>query len=159
MKPTIFAKWLKIVIAGTTLIGLVCCIYAIPFVMEAFKTEYPEFTNWVIPWKVLIYICAVPCFIAMGVSWKIATNIQKDRSFCMENALLFKTFSYLALGDSVFFMCGSVFFFIKGMNHPGLMIIELLVVFAGLAVFVCTAALSYLVAQAADLKEDADLTI
>ena len=36
---------------------------------------------------------------------------------------------------------------------------DILIVFAGLAVYVCTAALSYLVAKAANLQEDSDLTI
>lgn len=159
MKPNVFAKWLKAVIIGTTIIGLACCIYVIPFILNSFASDYPEFSYWVLPWKILIYICSIPCFAAMGICWKISGNVQKNESFTMENANLFKMFSYLALGDSVVFLCGSVVYFFVGMNHPGLLIAELLIVFAGLAVFVCTAALSYLVAQAADLQEDSDLTI
>lgn len=159
MKPTVFAKCLKVVIIGTTLIGLACCIYVIPEIMEIFRTEYPEFAGWLLPWKILLYVCSVPCFIAMFVCWRIAGNIQKDRSFIKENARLFKIFSFLALGDSAVFMCGSIVYFILGMNHPGLLIVEMLVVFAGMAVFVCTAALSYLVSQAASLQDDVDLTI
>ena len=159
MKPVVFAKWLKGVIVGTTLIGLTCCIYVIPSLFGTFIERYPEFTSWNMPWKILLYICSVPCFVAMVISWKIAQNIQNDNSFCMENASLFKIFSYLAIGDSIVFMLGSIIYFFMGMNHPGLLIAEMLVVFAGLAVFVCTAALSYLVAQAAELKEDSDLTI
>lgn len=159
MKPNVFAKWLKVVIIGTTLIGLACCIYVIPSLMDTFISMYPEFSYWVLPWKILLYVCSVPCFIAMFICWKIAQNIQNDRSFCVENANLFKIFSYLALGDSVVLMLGSFIYFFLGMNHPGLLIAEMLVVFAGFAVFVCTAALAYLVAQAANLQEDSDLTI
>lgn len=159
MKPSIFAKWLKGVIIGTTCIGLISCIYAIPMMLDYFSLQYPEASGWILPWKLLIYICSVPCFVAMIICWRIAGNIQRDRSFCKENAVLFKWFSYLAIGDALVFMLGCIIFFLLGMNHPGLLIIEMLIVFAGLAVFVCTAALSYLVAQAADLKEDNDLTI
>ena len=108
---------------------------------------------------ILIYACAVPCFGAMGVSWKIADNIGKDKSFTMQNAMLFKVFSILALIDSIIFGAGSVVYTFLGMNHPGLMLLDLLVVFFGLAVFVCMAALSYLVGKAANLQEDSDLTI
>jgi len=159
MKPDVFAKWLKAVIVGTTLIGLACCIYVIPLVMKIVKIRYPELAGWVLPWNILLYVCAVPCFVAMVICWKIACNIQADRSFSMDNAKLFKYFSYLAIGDSIVFLTGSVVYFLLGMNHPGMLIVELLIVFAGLAVFVCTAALSFLVSQAAQLQEDSDLTI
>ena len=159
MKSNVYSKLLKLIIIGTTLIGLGCVVYVIPMIMESFGDCYPEFTYWIIPWKILIYVCAIPCFAAMLLCWKIAANIQKDQSFCYENAKYFRYLSYLALGDSVVFGTGSVVLWLCGMNHPGLLIVELLVVFVGLAVFVCTSALSNLVSQAADLKEDSDLTI
>ena len=159
MKPNIFAKLLMVIIIGTTLIGLGCCFVVVPDFMTLFPSYYPEFSNWIIPWMVLIYICAVPCFGAMGISWKIASNIRKDRSFCYENARLFRIFSYLALGDSIVLGLGSVAYWLCGLNHPGLLVIEFLVVFVGLAIYACTSALSYLVAQAAALQEDSDLTI
>lgn len=159
MKPVKFAKWLKAVIIGCTFIGLVSVIYVLPECVSYFKGMYPEFSDWVIPWSVLIYTCSVPCFVAMFYSWKIAVNIQNDKSFCSDNAALFKKFSYLSIGDSVLYFLGCLILFFMGMNHPGLMIIEMLIVFIGLAVFVCTAALSYLVGQAADLQEESDLTI
>lgn len=159
MRPASFAKWLKGIIIGTTLIGIGCCVYGIPMIMDWFMTDFPEFAYWVLPWKSLLYCCAIPCFIAMVLSWKIASNIQEDKSFCYENARLFHIFSYLALGDTVVFLTGSIIFMILEMNHPGLLIIEILIAFVGLAVCVCTAALSFLVAQAAQLQEDNDLTI
>lgn len=159
MKPETFARLLKIVIVGTTLIGAACCIYVLPTIMDIIRNSYPEYEHWIMPWSILIYICAVPCFIAMFICWKIAVNIQADNSFSMDNAGLFKVFSYLALGDSVVFLFGSILLFLFGMNHPGLLIIDILIVFAGFAIFVCTSALSYLVAKAANLQEDSNLTI
>lgn len=159
MKPNVFAKWLKVIIVGTTLIGLISCIFVVPEVMNIISFRYPELGYVVMPWEILIYVCSLPCFAAMGISWKIATNIQNDNSFCMENAKLFKWFSYLAIGDSLLFMGGSIIYLFIGLNHIGIMIVEMLIVFAGFAVFVCTAALSYLVREAAELQEDSDLTI
>ena len=45
------------------------------------------------------------------------------------------------------------------MNHPGVILMLLLVVFAGVAVAVAAAALSHLVKKAAVLQEESDLTI
>lgn len=159
MKHDILAKWLKVVIAGATLIGLGCCIFVIPMAAGIMRERYPEFGYCILPWEILIYTCVIPCFAAMVISWKIAGNIQRDKSFCMENARLFKLFSILSLVDSLFFLLANVVFFFLGINHPGFMIINLFIVFVGMAGYVCTAALSYLVSKAASLQEDNDLTI
>ena len=51
-----------------------------------------------------------------------------------------------------------VFLFL-GMNHPGVVLLSLVAVFAGVAVAIAAAALSHLVAKAADLQAESDLTI
>ena len=159
MKHDTFAKWLKAVIAGVIIIGLTCCVYIVPQLSVLMAEKYPELSSWVIPWRIVVYVCAVPCFAAMVIAWMIATNIEKDKSFCMANAKLFKIFSFLALGDSIFLLLALIVLWILGYNHPGLMLIELLVVFCGLAIFIITSALSYFVAKAASLQEENDLTI
>ena len=45
------------------------------------------------------------------------------------------------------------------MSHPGVLLLSLLIVFAGIAVTVASAALSHLVYKAASLQEQSDLTI
>ena len=154
-----FAKWLKVVIIGVIIIGITCCAYILPQMCGIFADKYPEMKSWILPWCIVIYICAIPCFVAMIVSWMIASNIEKDNSFCMANAKLFKIFSMLALGDSIFLFVALMILWVLGFNHPGLMLIELLIVFCGLAIFICTSALSYFVAKAASLQEENDLTI
>lgn len=159
MKHDIFAKWLKVVIIGVTIVGITACAYIIPQMSRILAEKYPEFESWATPWMIVLYVCAVPCFAAMVISWMIATNIGKDNSFCMANAKLFKIFSMLALVDSIFLFIAMIALWLMGFNHPGLMFIELLVVFFGLAIFICTSALSYFVAKAASLQEENDLTI
>ncbi len=159
MKHDLFSKCIKIVIAGTALIGVVSCAYLIPELVRVFKNWYPELSYWVVPWLILIYACAVPCFGALVVSWMIAGNIGKDKSFTMDNANLFKIISIMALATSIVFGTGSIVYTFMGMNHAGLLLIQFLIVFVGLAIFVCMAAMSYLVAKAAGLQEDSDLTI
>lgn len=154
-----FARWLKVVIVGVVIIGIACCAYILPELCRIYSAKYPEMASWILPWCIVIYICAVPCFIAMVLSWMIANNIEKDKSFCMANAKLFKLFSMLALGDSAFLLVAMVVLWLLGYNHPGLMLIELLVVFCGLAIFIIASALSYFVAKAASLQEENDLTI
>lgn len=159
MKHDLFARWLKVLVVGTTLFGLASTFTIVPFFGEILRIQYPDCRHLVLPWEITICLCAIPCFAAMLLSWRIADHIQKGNYFCFENGRLFLYYSRLALGDSIFFLITSIFFYVKGMNHLGYLFMILLVTFIGLAVFICTAALSYFVNSAARLQEDNDLTI
>jgi hypothetical protein len=102
---------------------------------------------------------AIPCYIALVLAWRIASNIGADKSFSLANASLFKWISILAAADSAFFFVGNIVLWLLNMNHPGIVVFSLLVVFAGVAVAVAAAALSHLVVKAADLQEQSDWTI
>lgn len=159
MKHDTFAKWLKVVIVITTLIGIACIVLVIPGLCQILDSYFPEFGGWLLPWQITVDIASIPCFVAMFLCWLIASNIQKDNSFCMANSKLFKIFSYLALGDSIYFAVASIVLWLVNMNHPGLLLIQFFICFVGLAIFVCTSALSYFIEKAATLQEDNDLTI
>jgi len=45
------------------------------------------------------------------------------------------------------------------MNHPGIVIVSMVVVFVGAAISVVAAALSHMIMKAADLQEQSDYTI
>lgn len=77
----------------------------------------------------------------------------------MDNARLMKGIAGMALGDVTFFFMGNVVFLFLNMNHPGIVIASLLIVFIGVAVSVAAVVLSHLIAKAAALKEQTDLTI
>lgn len=159
MKHDVFAKWLKALIIGTTLIGIAGLFTIVPFISNLLRFQYPQAEQTISVWTILIYLFTVPCFVAMGLSWKIASQIQKGHYFCTENGRLFALFSKLALGDSVLFLLASIVFYTMGMNHIGFLVLSLLVAFIGLAIGICTAALSYFTNSAAILQEDSDLTI
>lgn len=154
-----FARLLKLVIVGTVIIGILICVLLIPYLGNYMVQQYPEYEYAKLPWMIFIYMSGMPCFLAMGLSWKITCNIGKDNSFCRENAKLFSIFSKLALVDTIFFFVVSVIFEFAGLNHPGILLFSFLIVFFGLAVYICTGALSYLISKATILQEDNDLTI
>ena len=122
-------------------------------------TQYPEFSGWYYPWLFFLLATAIPCCAALVLGWKIAVNIGKDRSFSMENAGLLKWIAWLAAGDAAFFFLGNVVLALLSMNHPGVLLASLMVVFLGIAIAVCAAVLSHQVRKAAALQEQSDLTI
>ncbi len=159
MKQDTFSNWLKLIIIGVGICGLIVYAAVIPMLGEAMIDAYPEFGYCQIPWLILIWVTAVPCCAALIFAWKIAVNIGADRSFSVANGKLLKWISVLAAGDAAFFFAGNLVYLLLGMNHPGILLGSLLVEFLGVAISVSASILSHLVMNAADLQDQSDLTI
>ena len=153
------AIWLRIILAGIGLCGLIVLFVVIPSFGESLVYEYPEFSNRFWPWLIFLWAAGIPCFAVLILGWKIADNIGKDRSFSNANARYFKWIAYLAAGDGLFFFTGNLVLIFANMSHPGIALLSLMVVFAGTAAAVIAAVLSHLVRKAAALQEQSDLTI
>lgn len=159
MEQRTLSRWLKGVIIGLALCGLVVYLLVIPEFGRDIIADYPEFSHWYRPWLAFLWLTAVPCYAALGMGWGIARNIGADRSFSTANARLLKWIAWLAAGDAAFFFAGNVFLLLMNMNHPGVLLASLLAVFAGVAAAVAAACLSHMVKKAAALQEQSDLTI
>lgn len=159
MEQRKLSNWLKGIIIGVGLCGLFVFAAVVPALADHVLEGYPEFEAAVLPWKIFIWCSGIPCFSVLFFAWKIASNIGMDRSFTDENANHLKWISGLAAADALFFFLGNVLLFFLNMNHPGIVLASLVVVFIGIAVAVASAALSHLVKKAAALQEQSDLTI
>lgn len=152
-------KWLKGIITGMGICGAIIYLYLIPVWGRDIAEANPEFLYCYIPWIVVILVTAIPCYWGLYFGWRISSEIGKDNSFSMENARYLRNISMLAALDSVYFFLANLVLMILNMNHPGIFLLSLFVVFAGIAVTVATAGLSHLVRKAADLKAENELTI
>ena len=153
------ATWLKIILVGVGICGLVVYFVVFPSYGESLVSDYPEFSNRFWPWLIFLWISGIPCYAVLVFGWKIAANIGRDQSFSNANAKYLKWIAWLAAGDGVFFFVGNMVLLCTNMSHPGIALFSLLVVFAGVAVAVASAVLSHLVQKAAVLQEQSDLTI
>ncbi len=153
------ATWLKIILVGVGLCGLVVYFVVFPSYGESLVNDYPEFSNRFWPWLIFLWISGIPCYAVLVFGWKIAANIGRDQSFSNANAKYLKWIAWLAAGNGVFFFVGNIVLLFTNMSHPGIALFSLLVVFAGVAVAVASEVLSHLVQKAAVLQEQSDLTI
>ncbi len=153
------SAWLKGIIIGIGLCGLVVYFAVLPAMGDSLIEGSPEFASWRWPWLIFLWVTALPCYAALAAGWQIAANIGKDRSFSGDNARLLQRIARLAAGDTAFFFLGNVVLMLLSMNHPGVLLASLLICFAGVAVTVAAVCLSHLVHKAADLQEQSDLTI
>lgn len=159
MKQTSLAKWLKVILFGVGVCGMVVYALVLPKVGQELIDGREELQKYFWPWLVFLWGSGIPCYVALVLGWKIAGNIGADRSFSLANAKLLKGIAGLAVGDAAYFFLGNLIFLLLDINHPGVVLFSLMVEFAGVAVAVAAAALSHLVRKAAALQEQSDLTI
>lgn len=159
MEQKHLSTWLKLILAGVAICGLVVYALVIPMYGMSLRSLYPEYSNRFWPWLLFIWISGIPCFMVLCCGWKISGNIGSDRSFTEKNASLLKTVSVLSALDAGFFFAGNIVLLLLNMSHPGVVLASFMVVFAGVAVAVISAALSHLVKKAAALQEQSDWTI
>lgn len=160
MKQTSLAKWLKFMILGVGVCGLIVYALALPaFGQSLVASYYGEFDYCYWPWLIFLWATGIPCYISLIFAWKIAGNIGADQSFSTANAKLLKWISILAAGDAAFFFFGNIVYLLLNMNHPGIVLLSLIIEFIGIAIAVASAVLSHLVLKAAVLQEQSDWTI
>lgn len=159
MHAKTFSVRLKVILAGCAVCGLLVFLLIVPAYGRSLVSLYPEFSNRFWPWLVFLWAAAAPCFAALVLAWRIASEIGRDRPFTPENARRLALISRLAAGDAVFFLVGNIVLLFLNMSHPGIVLLSLLIVFFGAAVSVVAAALAGLAGRAAVLQEENDLTI
>ena len=159
MQKKSLSNWLKVIIIGMGMIGLLFYGLVVPELGNDLVSHYPEYNDAYYLWVVFLWLTAVPCYIVLYLAWKISANIGKDNSFSKENAVSMKHISTLVAGDSIFFFAGNIIYLVIGFNHPSVVLAALVVVFIGVSVSVAAAVLSHLILKAAALKEENDLTI
>lgn len=159
MEQKYLLKWLKWILIGVGVCGIIVYAFIVPMYGLGLRTRYPELSNRFWPWLIFIWGSGIPCFVALYCAWKITANIGKDRSFTEQNASLLKSISILSIGDAGFFFVGNAALLLLNMSHPAVAIASLAVVFVGVAIAVAAAVLSHLVKKAAVLQDESDWTI
>lgn len=154
MKQSTLAKWICGTMTGVGMCGLVIYLYVIPEFGRDMCNQMPEFSYCYFPWLFFIWFTAIPCYIALYYGWKIGIEIGKNNSFSTENAQHLKKITLAAIIDSAAFFVGNIIFLILGMNHPGIVILSLLVCFGGVAISIIAAVLSHLVEKAAEMRAE-----
>ena len=151
------AIWLKAIVVGCALCGLVLFGFILPRFLRYVATEVPDLPHKA--WTAFMWVLAIPCYAVLVCIWRMANEIARDNSFSMENAKLLKTIALLAGVDSAVLLLGNLVFMLIGHSIPTLALVSAFVCFVGLAISVGAACLSHLVHKAAVMQEENDLTI
>ena len=145
MKQKKLANWLKVMIVGVGICGVLFALFVLPMLGKTIMT--------------LSILTGLPCYLALWLSWEIMSAIAKDESFTVKNAEYLKKISFLATADVVFLLAWNVILFALKMSNLNIFLVCLLIDFMGVVIAVIFAALSHLVGKAAVLQEQSDYTI
>ena len=152
MKQKELSRWMKAIVV----LGFICVLFLdavwVPELGKDLAGNTPELQHMFWPCLIYFWISTIPVMVFMALVWKMATEIGRDNSFCMKNALRLRTCSLLAAADTLYYIIGGVVLLSMNLLHIGIAII-------GLGVCAVGAALSHLTRKAADMRSENDLTI
>ena len=156
MKHIAHKKLAVLLRIGLMIAALVCgaiFFWFLPQLGRGIALADPEYAWAFWPCLIFAWLFAVPVFWAMAALWAVFGRIGRGDAFCAENARAMATVSRLA-------PVGVITLALLGAGSPGMTVIAM-----PAGVMVCTLvgvmamALSRLVADAARLQDESDLTV
>ena len=135
--------------------------FLIPAALRLLQRYEPTLASIATGVAVYINLAFVPVYVCLLLAWKVFSTIGKDDAFCTQNARRLQAASWLAIADTVMLIAFNGYLHA---THPQLMgpfflFLSLCLMLLGMAAAVVCFALSKLVLQAAELKQEVDLTV
>lgn len=151
--------FLKTTIVLIGLLVLAACLLGLPlFAKEAL--EYYS-ASWVYAIVIDLYATAVPFFYALYQALRLLGYIDKNNAFSELSVNALKRIKVCAAVISILFVVGLPFFFMLAEQDdaPGVILINLVFIFASAVIAVFAAVLQKLLKNAIDIKSENDLTV
>ena len=155
MKHKTMANLLRVVIFLLVLCGLFIHVWWMSMLLGGGASLNIVTDEWVI----LAAVALVPCYRVTVIAWLVAGSIAKEQEFCHRIAARFRWIFGLALGDSAVFLIGSLILYLAGRAYVWCVLGATVLGVLGVCVAIAAAVMSHLIDRAADMQDDADLTI
>lgn len=155
---TLFLK-IAVFLIGTPILAL--CLFGLPMVAKEAVDSYSEFAYVLYGILIVMYISAIPFFIALYQAFKLLSYIDKNKAFADISVKALKNIKYCAISISSFYVVGMpLFYFMAEVDDaPGIIVIGLIIIFASLVIAVFAAVLQRLLKEAIAIKSENDLTV
>ncbi|MFS0615811.1 DUF2975 domain-containing protein [Lederbergia ruris] len=155
---TLFLK-IAVFLIGTPILAL--CLFGLPMVAKEAVDSYSEFAYVLYGILIVMYISAIPFFIALYQAFKLLSYIDKNEAFAGISVKALKNIKYCAISISSFYVVGMpLFYFMAEVDDaPGIIVIGLIIIFASLVIAVFAAVLQRLLKEAIAIKSENDLTV
>lgn len=156
MSSKTLGNLMKFSVVAMSICGLFLCLLVIPAFGESIMKINPEFTNWFWPWIIFSWILAIPCFVIMVYVWKVSNSVIQETVFTFQTAKWVKAGAMLLFFDGVFLFIGSIGLFLFNMNHPGVLLIFIVVDIFVVTLALFMAILSRYLTKASILQEESE---
>lgn len=152
---------LKSITALLAVLILFFFFVVLPSIGQAIARQNPEFAWAYWPCLIGAWVFMLPILTAFLPAWQVFDTIrEKGKAFCHENASRFRLIGHCAMAAGIIFLCLIMIMTFRGAGSAPLVIaVTPLVLLFFLALsFVCHV-FSHLVHEAAELKDENELTI
>lgn len=155
---TLFLK-IAVFFIGTPVLAI--CIFGLPLIVKEAIESNSEFAYVLYGIVTVMYLSAIPFFVALYQAFKLLSYIDKNKAFSEISVKALKNIKFCAITISGLYVLGMPFFFIFGDldDAPGVVLIGMALIFAPLVIAVFAAVLQRLLKEAIDIKSENDLTV
>jgi hypothetical protein len=155
---TIFLK-IAVFLIGTSVLAL--CIFGLPMIAKEAAESNSEFSYVLYGILIVMYVSAIPFFVALYQAFKLLSYIDKNKAFSEISVKSFKKIKYCAITISGLYVVGMPFFYIFAEldDAPGMILIGMLFIFAPIVIAVFAAVLQRLLQETIDIKSENDLIV
>jgi len=152
---TLFLKFV-IVLLGIGVLAL-----GILFYLGVHKFAEPDSKNVVLILLAIIYVSAIPFYMALYQVYKLLQYIDRNEAFSELSVTALKKIKHCAFAISMLYVVSLPIFYYWAQKEdaPGVVLIGLLLAFAAMVVSVFAAVLQKLLKSAVEIKAENDLTI
>ena len=147
-----------VLVFGIIAVGLVAFV-GVPAFMKHVIHVRPALAVWESIMNGYAILIALPVWVAIVLLWQVFDTIPNSMAFSLPNMRRFRQIMWLATGDLGLVVVLWVFLIISEATPPFIMMSMLLATLVGIVAVIVFYVLAGLVQNAAELKQDSDLTI
>lgn len=157
-RETLFLKT-AVVLIGIPILAL--CVIVLPWILRDASTSSAKMTTVLYGIVTVMYVTAIPFFLALYQAFKLLTYIDLNNAFSDQSVKALKNIKHYAAAISILYLLSMPLFYIVGEvdDAPGVILVGAAFVFGPLVVSVFAAVLQKLLQNAIDMKQENDLTI
>ncbi len=151
--------FLKVTVFLIGILILALCIFWLPWIANEAAEHFPAYLLY--PVLISVYVAAIPFYVALYQALRLLSYIDKNKAFSELSVRALKNIKYCAITIIILYVVGMPLFFLMAEidDAPGIVVIDLVIIFASIVIAVFAAVLQKLLKNAIDIKSENDLTI
>ncbi|PKR76788.1 DUF2975 domain-containing protein [Halalkalibacillus sediminis] len=154
-KTVIFLKVITYLVG----IGLLIGMFVLFHLSNYTANMYPEFAYLKFPVLIGMYVSTIPFFYALFQTYKLLKFIEEDHAFSIDAVLSLKRIKLCAIAIIFMYFIGMIFLVTQSALHPSIALVGLAIIFVSCVIFYFAEVLQGIFKNAADIKEENDLTV